>query len=75
MQTHNLGDTKYLLLTRWVMVNILALIFLAVAWKTGWVTKIYAADEVYAVRAIIVLFSCAFLECTWRIWKTSIELN
>ncbi len=69
------GDTKYLLLMRWFIINALGVIFVAVVWKFGGITDIIVMDTLYISRAIAVLFFLALLGCTWKIWRTSVELN
>lgn len=70
-----LGDTNYLLLMKWFIVNVIGVVAVWVIWQTGWITKILSNDDVYMVRIILGLFFIAHVECTLRIWKTSRELN
>ncbi len=70
-----LGDTNYLLLMKWVVVNVFGVVVVWVIWQTGWIMKILDNDTVYMVRIILALFFLAHAECTFRIWKTSRELN
>lgn len=69
------GDTNYLLLMKWLIVNVIGVVAVWVIWQTGWITKILSNDDVYMVRIILGLFFIAHIECTFRIWKTSREIN
>lgn len=75
MASKDRGDTKYSLLMRWVMINAFALVFIWVAWRTGWVTTLVATDSLYISRGILAYFGIAMLNCTWKIQQTSRELN
>ncbi len=69
------GNTEYALIMRWLIVNALGVIFIVLAWKSGWISDIIALDTLYISRAIIVFSFIALLGCTGKIWKTSRELN
>src|SRR4051812_10518699 len=69
------GDTKYSLLMRWILTNAIALVFVGVAWKTGWIKDVIAMDVIYISRGIMVYFLLAMINCTWKIVQTSRELN
>lgn len=70
-----LGDTTYLLFMRWVLVNTFGIVMLWVIWRAGWTSDIIATDSTYVARIIVLLFLSAVTGCTWRLLKTSHELN
>ena len=75
MTQNDRGDTKYSLFMRWIIINALGLMFVSVAWRTGWITDVISMDTLYISRGIVVFFLIAMLNCSWKIWETSRELN
>lgn len=75
MANKDRGDTKYSLFMRWVITNAFGLMFIGVAWKTGWIQDIVAMDSLYISRAIVAYFLIAMINCSWKILQTSRELN
>src|SRR3989338_2622099 len=69
------GNTEYSLIMWWLLVNVIVVIFVVLAWKSGWVSDILALDTLYISRVIIFFSIIANLGCTGKIWKTSRELN
>ena len=53
------GDTKYLLLMKWLVINVIGVVAVWVIWQTGWISKILNNDDVYLVRIILGLFVIA----------------
>jgi hypothetical protein len=75
MAKKNSGNTEYALIMWWLLVNALGMVFVFIAWKSGWVSDIIALDSLYISRAIIIFSVIALAGCTVKIWKTSRELN
>ena len=69
------GNTEYALIMRWLLVNALGVVFVVLAWKSGWITDIIALDSLYISRGILAFSLLALIACTMKIWKTSRELN
>lgn len=68
-------DTRGTLLTLWLMFNACGVLFVVVAWRTGWVTAMLDSDSLYLCRAIIGFFLLAVLVCTVKTVKMIRELE
>ena len=66
---------RYLLLLRFLLVNLAGTAFLAVAWLQGWIGLLLAADRTRLVSAIGLLFLLGLVWCTQRVLVVSRELN
>ncbi len=65
----------YLLILRFVLVNIMGMALLAAAYMHGWVDKVLASDKSYLSIVIAVVFVCGLAYCAMRVWQTSRDLN
>ncbi len=65
----------YLLILRFVLVNIMGMALLAAAYMHGWVDKVLASDKSYLSIVIAVVFVGGLAYCAMRVWQTSRDLN
>ena len=65
----------FLLLLRFILINILGFSLLAVAYVQGLLAMVVAADKTYLSVLIFVVFLCGLAACAREIWKTSSEIN
>jgi MotA/TolQ/ExbB proton channel family len=66
---------RYLLLLRFVVINLIATALLGAAWLKGWVDLILAGDSTHQVLLIAAVFAYGLVRCGGKIWVTSVELN
>lgn len=64
-----------LLMARFLAVNLLGLLLVAVAWRQGLVAEVWAADSSRLTLAIGVAFLWALAAGAWRAWKLTRELD
>jgi hypothetical protein len=65
----------YLLLLRFVLINMVGLALLGVAYVQGLVDKVIVADQTYLSVVIFVIFVGGLGVCAVKVWQTSGELN
>ncbi len=75
MLKRNSGNTEYTLIMWWLLVNACGVVFLLLAWRSGWMSDIIALDTLYISRAIMVFSLVSLGGCAVKIIKTSRELN
>jgi len=68
-------DFKYLLLFRWLLVNVVGFFLLSVAYMYGWVDMVLIADQTFISVLIFGTFLWGLLISGIRTFKTSRELN
>lgn len=68
-------DFKYLLLFRWLVVNLVGFFLLGVAYMYGWVDLVLAADQTFISILIFAMFVWGLLLSGIRTFRTSQELN
>jgi hypothetical protein len=66
---------RYLLLLRFVLVNLIAGALLAAAWLRGWVDMVLAGDSTNLIYVIALVFAFGLVTCASRVLQTSAELN
>ena len=66
---------RYLLLLRFVVINLIATALFCAAWLKGWVDMILAGDSTHQVVLIAVVFAYGLVRCGGKILVTSIEIN
>ena len=66
---------RYLLVLRFLVLNVVAVALLAAAWLKGWVTAAFANDSTQLVAVIAVVFGFGLFSCGRKIFLTSSELN
>lgn len=72
------GDSAryhYLLLFRFILVNVVGFALLGVAYLEGWIGTVLAADFTNLSLTIAVVFFCGSATCAIKTWQTSRELN
>ncbi len=69
------GASRYLLVLRFAVVNMVAMALVAAAWMQGWIGAILAADTSHLVLVIVGVFLAGLVLCTRKILQTSRELN
>lgn len=72
------GDSAryhYLLLFRFILVNVIGFALLGVAYIEGWVGTVLAADFTNLSLTITLVFFCGLATCAIKTWQTSRELN
>ncbi|MFQ6018032.1 MAG: MotA/TolQ/ExbB proton channel family protein [Kiloniellaceae bacterium] len=65
----------YLLLLRFVLINLLGFALLGAAYLQGLVDKVVVADQTYLSVLIFLVFLGGLAICTGKVWQTSRELN
>jgi hypothetical protein len=73
MKNHEKYD--YLLMFRWILINLVGCICLGVAYLNGWVGMVLAADPTYISVVIFVIFLWGVLISGVRTYSTSREIN
>lgn len=66
---------QFLLLFRFVLVNLAGMGVLGAAWVQGWVDTVIATDVTYLCRGIFVVFLGGLSISAYKCWHTSQELN
>jgi MotA/TolQ/ExbB proton channel family len=66
---------RYLLVLRFLVVNLVATALLAAAWLKGWVTAAFASDSTQLVAVIAAVFAFGLASCGRKIFLTSSEIN
>ena len=71
----SLDRRRFLLLLRFLLVNLVGFALLGAAYLQGWVDKALASDSTGMVVLIFGLFVVGLVLCGWKIWRASSELN
>ena len=66
---------QYLLLFRFIIVNLVGVALLGAAHMQGWVERVIGSDRTGLVLLIFGLFLVGVGICGWKIWQTSRDLN
>jgi MotA/TolQ/ExbB proton channel family len=66
---------RYLLLLRFLVINLVATALFCAAWLKGWVDMILAGDSTHQVVLIAAVFAYGLARCGGKIFITSAELN
>jgi biopolymer transport protein ExbB/TolQ len=66
---------RYLLLLRFLVINLVATALFCAAWLKGWVGLILAGDSTHQVVLIAAVFAYGLARCAGKIFTTSAELN
>lgn len=67
--------TRYLLLLRFVVINLVCFGLLGAAWLQGWVHAVIEGDQTRLVLVIAATGAYGLARCTREIWRTSVDLN
>jgi hypothetical protein len=70
-----LGRYRYLLLLRFLLINLAGGALLWLAWMQGWVDRILAADDTHICKLIFALFTVGVVWTGQKAWMISGELN
>ena len=71
----SLDRHRFLLLLRFLLVNLFGFALLGAAFLQDWVVDALAADSTGMVVLIFGLFLVGLVLCGWKIWRASHELN
>ena len=66
---------RFLLLLRFVLINLTGFALLAAAWLQGWIAQILAADDTHICKLIFGLFLVGLVWSAQKVWMLSRELN
>jgi hypothetical protein len=66
---------RYLLLLRFLVLNLVAAALFGAAWLRGWVEVIFSSDSTQLVTVIAVVFAYGLISCGRKIMLTSSEIN
>src|SRR4051794_954972 len=66
---------RYVLLLRYVLVNLTGFAFLVAAWLQGWIGQILAADTTHICKLIFALFVVGLVWAGQKVGTLSRELN
>jgi hypothetical protein len=68
-------NRSYLLLLRFVVLNIAALAVVIYGWMKGWISEVVEQDITHISLVIAGVFIFGWLICAWKILRCSRELN
>jgi biopolymer transport protein ExbB/TolQ len=74
-QASDAGAHEYLLLFRFLLVNLLAFALVGAAYFQGLIDEIFIADRTHLTMVIVAVFVGGLAVCARKIWQTSKELN
>ena len=66
---------RYLLMLRFLVLNLVAVALLGAAWLKGWVAAVFVGDSTQLVAVIALVFAIGLASCGRKIFLTSSELN
>jgi MotA/TolQ/ExbB proton channel family len=66
---------RYLLLLRFLVLNLVAAALFGAAWLRGWIDVIFSSDSTQLVTVIAVVFAYGLISCGRKIILTSSEIN
>jgi MotA/TolQ/ExbB proton channel family len=66
---------RYLLLLRFLVLNLVAASLLGAAWLKGWVEVVFRSDSTQLVTVIAIVFAYGLFSCGRKIILTSSEIN
>jgi hypothetical protein len=66
---------RYLLVLRFLVLNLVALALLGAAWLKGWVGAAFVGDSTQLVAVITAVFAFGLASCGRKVFQTSSELN
>ena len=68
-------DFRYLLIARFVLVNLISFAILFAVYLQGWLNGMFVTNIIELVAVIVVVFFYGLVLCGAKIWRTSVELN
>jgi len=69
------SDRSYLLLLRFIILNIAAAAVVIYGWMKGWIRDVAEQDVTNISMMIAGVFVVGWLICCWKIYRCSVELN
>jgi len=66
---------RFLLLLRFLVLNLVAAALLGAAWVKGWVGAVFTGDSTQLVLVITIVFAFGLASCAHKIFLTSNEIN
>jgi Tfp pilus assembly protein PilN len=66
---------RFLLLLRFLVLNLVAASLLGAAWLKGWVAAVFTGDSTQLVLVITIVFAFGLASCARKIFLTSTEIN
>ena len=66
---------RFLLMLRFLVLNLVALALLGAAWLKGWVAAVFVGDTTQLVAVIALVFAVGLASCGRKIFLTSSEIN
>ncbi len=68
-------ERDYLLLLRYVLLNVCALAIVVAAWFQGWVGRMVESDVTKISLIIMGVFLIGWILCSYKVFRCSLELN
>jgi biopolymer transport protein ExbB/TolQ len=69
------AGSRYLLMLRFLVINVVAVALFCAAWLKGWIDLILAGDSTHQVLLIAAVFAYGLVSCGRKILITSTEIN
>ena len=69
------AGSRYVLMLRFLVINVVAVALFGAAWLKGWIGLILAGDSTHQVLLIAAVFLYGLVSCGRKVWITSLELN
>ncbi len=66
---------RYLLFTRFLLLNIVSVGLLAAVYLQGWLDAMFQDDIIRLVLVIVAVFAYGLILCGVQVWRTTVELN
>jgi hypothetical protein len=66
---------RYLLVLRFLVLNLVAVALLGAAWLKGWIGVVFAGDSTQLVSVIAAVFAFGLASCARKVFMTSSEIN
>jgi hypothetical protein len=66
---------RYLLLLRFLIINLTGFALLGAAWMQGWIALVLAADDTHICKLIFTLFIIGLVWTGQKVWMLARELN
>lgn len=74
-QDHDPSAYRYLLVMRFLVVNVIAFALVAAAWMQGWLDIVFAGDATKLALVIVAVFFAGLVLCGLKVTQASAELN
>ena len=74
-QDHDPSAYRYLLVMRFVVINVVAFALAAAAWMQGWMDTVFEGDVTKLALVIVAVFLAGLALCGMKVMQASAELN